>query len=211
MENKDALLFFKDMAATAKDASVVKLVSVNDMTDYDAAFILKFADINTSILDLGSGTGLTINKLYNNVKKITALDPFENFTKYIVQSPNVQIVNKTVLEFNPDTEYDLITVFGLMQYFNELEAKEIYKLCYTWIKPGGKIIIKNQFGVHQDIVISGYSEELKKNYYSHYRHLDKETALLEQCGFKNITIVDIYPPECNRWENTHFYAFVAEK
>ena len=30
-------------------------------------------------------------------------------------------------------------------------------------------------------------------------------------GYKNIEIVDIYPPEANRWDNTHFYSIVAEK
>jgi 2-polyprenyl-3-methyl-5-hydroxy-6-metoxy-1,4-benzoquinol methylase len=155
MENKDALLFFKEMAATVKDPLAVKLSPTNDMTAYDAAFILKFADSNTSILDLGTGTGLTINKLYNHVKRITAVEPFESFTKYIVKSPSVQIVNKVIFEFSADTEYDLITVFGFISYFNEIEAKEVYRRCYTWVKPGGKIIIKNQFSIEQDVIIEG--------------------------------------------------------
>lgn len=47
--------------------------------------------------------------------------------------------------------------------------------------------------------------------FASYRHIDKETLLLENIGYKNIKVVDIYPPEANRWDNTHFYAIVAEK
>ena len=36
-------------------------------------------------------------------------------------------------------------------------------------------------------------------------------AKRKEIGFKNIEKFDIYPPEANRWNNTHFYAIIAEK
>lgn len=44
-----------------------------------------------------------------------------------------------------------------MHYFDEEESIFIYKKYY------GFIIIKNQFGVKEDITIDGYSEEQKNN------------------------------------------------
>ncbi len=41
--------------------------------------------------------------------------------------------------------------------------------------------------------------------------IEKEIELLKNIGFKNIETFDIYPPEANRWNNTHFYAIVGEK
>ena len=73
------------------------------------------------------------------------------------------------------------------------------------------MIIKNQFGLHKDVTIDGFSEELQENYFAQYRFIDKEVRLLHDAGFGNVEIVDIYPKECNRWDNTHFYALVAEK
>ena len=78
------------------------------------------------------------------------------------------------------------------------------------MKPTGLLLIKNKFGVKGDVVVNGYSEELKMNYYSEYRHLDKEIEILKNVGYKDIQVTDIYPPEANRWNNTHFYAIVGK-
>ncbi len=65
--------------------------------------------------------------------------------------------------------------------------------------------------MNEDVIINKYSEELKTIYYSEYRTVEKEKYLLAQAGFKNFEVFDIYPAECNRWDNTHFFAIVAEK
>ena len=98
-----------------------------------------------------------------------------------------------------------------MQYMDEKEATSIYDKYIKYLSKNGKMIIKNQFGVHEDVIVEGFSEELQDNYFSHYRHLKKEIELLQSVGFNKIEVVDIYPSKCNRWENTHFYALVAAK
>jgi SAM-dependent methyltransferase len=213
MENKKALDFFRTMSHDCKDTKQVKLAnsSNNDQTSYDASFIMTYANKETDLLDLGSGTGLVINKLFDRVAHITAVEPFGEFTKYIVKSENIEAFNQTIMDFNSIDLFDLITIFGTMHYFNEREAVEIYTKYYPYLKERGKLIIKNQFGVNEDVMVDGYSEEQKTNYFAHYRHIEKEKKILEVIGYKNIEIFDIYPPECNRWENTHFYAIVAEK
>lgn len=209
---KEALNYFSKMSESKNiTPTSVKNIPTNDFTSYDAEFILHYATPQTHILDLASGTGLTLNKIYDKVGKITAVEPFESFTKFIQQSPNIEVYNQTLSDFEPKGEYDLLTFFGIMQFFTEEEASQLYKKYFPALKKGGKIIIKNQFGVKEDVVIAGYSEELKTEYFSHYRHLDKEISMLKNAGYKNIETFDIYPPECNRWDNTHFYAIVAEK
>lgn len=212
MNNKNALDFFKKMTDRAKDnPNCVKMAKNTDFTHIDADFILKYADENSEILDLGSGTGLTVNKIYNKVQSIECIEPFKEFSDHIVKNKNISVINQSVLDFDTDKQYDLVAVFGLIQYFNKEESTAIYKKCLKWMKPNGKIIIKNQFGVNEDVLIAGYSEEQKTDYFSQYRHLDKEVLLLENLGFKNVEAFDIYPPEANRWQNTHFYAIVADK
>jgi len=209
---KEALDYFSKMAEGQNvTPTSVKNIAANDFTSYDADFILRYSNPQTRILDLASGTGLTLNKIYNKVGKITAVEPFESFTKFIQKSPKIEIYNQTISDFEPKEEYDILSFFGIMQFFTEEEAQKIYKKYLPALISGGKIIIKNQFGVKEDVIVSGYSEELKTEYFSHYRHLDKEMSILKQTGYKNIEAFDIYPPECNRWNNTHFYAIVAEK
>lgn len=211
MENKNSLSFFANMAKNNPDEKSVKITKISDFSEMDAKFILKHAGPETEILDLASGSGLILNKLYTNVKHIIAVEAFDQFSKFIVKAKNITVVNQDISLFETNKKFDLITMFGIVQYFNETEILNIYKKYYNYLKNNGKVIIKNQFGVKEDVLVSGYSEELKTNYYSQYRFLSKETELLKQVGFKNVETVDIYPPECNRWENTHFYAIVAQR
>ena len=212
MNNKNALQFFEKMTVKAKDnPNCVKMANNTDYTHIDAQFILKYADKNTEILDLGSGTGLIVNKICDKVKSIDCVEPFKEFSDHIIKNKNLYIVNNDVIEFNTHKKYDLICLFGLIQYFNEEESIKIYKKCFTWMNPNSKIIIKNQFGINEDVTVSGYSEEQKTDYFAQYRHINKEVNILKDIGFKNIDVVDIYPPEANRWNNTHFYAIVGEK
>lgn len=211
MDNTLSKAFFANMAKNQPDQKSVKINSFNDYTQYDVDFILKYANQNTSVLDVASGTGLIINKLYDKVKDITAVELFTDFSKFIVEAPNVIVVNQDVAKFDTKKTFDLVTMFGIMQYFNEEESREIYKKYFNFVKKGGTIIVKGQLGVKEDVTVSGFSEELKTNYYSQYRYKEKEIEMIESAGFNNSQLFDIYPKECNRWENTHFYAIVANK
>ncbi len=208
--NEDALNFFQNMANDPNcTQNSCKMAKNSDFSNIDAEFVLNYASKESSILDLGAGTGLLINKIYDKVSKIVAVEPFVKFTDYIVKSDNINIINQTINDYDTDEKFDFVTLFGVMQYFSEQEAVDIYNKIRKYLKPKGKIIIKNQFGTENDVNVQGYSEELGKEYFSQYRYLQKEVKILENTGFKNIEIFDIYPPECNRWQNTHFYAIVG--
>jgi len=212
MNNKDAMTFFKGLACSEKNSpNVVKLAHNTDYTDLDAAFILKYSNQKSKILDIGTGTGLIVNKIYDKVGYVECVEPYKEFTKFINKSDNIKIVNKNVFEYQTKQKFDLITLFGFMQYFIELEAIQIYKKCYNLLNKSGIIIIKNQFGITKDVNVSGYSQEQKSDYFSQYRHIDKEKKILTESGFNNIEYFDIYPPEANRWDNTKFFAIVGNK
>lgn len=211
MHNKDALRFFEKMTVKAKDNPwCVKMANNTDFTHIDAQFIQRYADKNTEILDLGSGTGLIVNKIYDKVKSIDCVEPFKEFSDHIIRNKNVNVINSDIVKLDIHKKYDLVCLFGVIQYFNEEESIKIYKKCLTWMNPNSKIIIKNQFGINEDVTVAGYSEEQKNDYFAQYRHIDKEIEILKNIGYKNIDVVDIYPLEANRWKNTHFYAIVAK-
>ncbi len=211
MDNSQSKNFFANMAKNQPSQKSVKINSFNDYTQFDVDFILKYANEDTSILDIASGTGLVVNKLYTKVKSIVAVELFQDFSKYIADVPNVKIVNQDAMQFTTESTFDLVTMFGIMQYFNEEESRELYKKYFKYVKDGGILITKGQLGEKEDVTVSGYSDELKTNYYSQYRFKEKEMEMIKDAGFINPQIFDIYPPECNRWENTHFYAIVAAK
>lgn len=210
--NELSLKFFEKMSKKESvNPNDVKLAKNTDCSEIDVVFVRKYAGTDSIILDMGAGTGLMINKMYKNVSKIVAVEPFESFSKFIVKADNVEIINDNVFNYIPKQKFDIIIAFGMMHYVDEDEAITLYNKYINFLKDDGKIIVKNQFGVHEDVNVSGYSEEQKTEYWSQYRHLDTETKILGNTGFKILEISDIYPPEHNRWENTHFYAIVAQK
>jgi SAM-dependent methyltransferase len=212
MKNSNALKFYKNMSQNSSlNPNSVKLAKNSDFSNIDANFILKYTNKHSVVLDLGSGTGLVINKIYKKINYILAIEPFKEFTNFIIKTPKIKIINENILNFKSHEKFDLITIFAVVQYFNQNEIIKIYTKCRNNLKNNGKLIIKGQFGVKDDVLISGYSDELKTDYYSQYRHLKKEINILKKIGYKNIKSIDIYPPECNRWNNTHFYAITAEK
>ena len=209
MKNKNALAFF---AASAKNDSSnisVKFNNKNDHTDLDAAFVMRYTTPDMSLCDLGTGPGLIVNRIYDSVKKIVAVEPFKEYTDKIIRSGNIKIVNKTIADFETDELFDIVTFFATAHYFNEKEIWQVYRKCFNFLKPSGTLIVKNQFGIYEDVVIDGFSEEINANYFAEYRHLPKEMSILSTIGFTDINVIDIYPPESNRWKNTHFYAIVC--
>lgn len=210
--NEQSLAFFSAMAHTAELCEEsVKLAAHSDYSDMDAAFILDHVDANSTVLELGAGTGLVVNKICNHVAHITAVEQFAPFTKFIKKNVNINIVIQNIFTYTPATTFDIILFFGLMHYMNRNEAEYIYKKYFTFLNNSGFFIIKNQFGIDEDVIISGYSEEQQTEYYAQYRHINSEVEMLKDIGFARVTVTDIYPPECNRWKNTHFYAVTAAK
>ncbi len=209
--NKDALSFFTTLASDNPSEKATKFLPQNDASEYDANFILKYADPKSDVLDIGSGTGLLINRVYSAFGNIVCVEPFKEFADYIIKSDNITIEYCDILNFTTKKQFNLITLFGLIQYFSVDESLNIYKKVFQYLEDDGILIIKNQFGVEDTVVVSGYSQELQRDYYAQYRTIEEESALLNKAGFKSIVPYDIYPKAFNRWENTHYYALLVTK
>jgi cyclopropane fatty-acyl-phospholipid synthase-like methyltransferase len=183
-----------------------------DFSQYDIELVKKFSGKEKKLLDLGSGTGLLINHLHEDFEQIVAVEKYKAFSKFIEKKENIEVINEDLLDVEAKKLfYDMVSLFGVMNYFNTKEAKIIYAKAYGWLKTGGMIVVKNQFGLNDDVVVSGYSQELETDYFSNYRQVDKEIELLKEIGFVNIEKIDIYPPRYNRWDNTHFFALIGHK
>lgn len=203
--------FFGAMASQDNiDEESVRINKWNNHSVEDAEFILQYVTSESSLLDMASGSGLIVNKLYPHVKRILAVELFPAFTQFIVDAPNIEIIHDDVLSFTTEEQFNVITCFGIMHYLNRNEAKSVYAKLYRNLLPNGVLIIKQQFGVYEDVrVQTTLAHFADEEYHSEYRYIDSEVKLLEQIGYTNIDIIDIYPSEYNKWENTHFYALVA--
>lgn len=181
----------------------------DDTLDYDVSLIESLLSADSKVLDLGCGTGAVTNRIADKVQEICAVDKQAGFLEHITRSPGVRTVQSDVLGFFDTQRYDMILLFGVMNYFSEREAEEIYANCSAMLSDGGTLLVKHACGVQDTVVVDQYSEEIQDHYHAVYRHVDIEQRLL--CKQFKVEKVDIYPDHLNRWENTHFYAFVCHK
>lgn len=210
MNNQKALQYWTQKSRSNVTPLTAKVHSTNDFSQMDADFICQYVNQNSDLLDLATGTGITLNKYSDRVKSVVAVERFPEFAQFIEKRPNVEVVISDITEFETTRKFDVINFFGIISYFNRDEIARLYSKYKVFLKPTGKFLIKNQFGVREDVLVDGFSEELRCNYCSEYRSIETETTILKQAGFSHFEVVDIYPPEFNRWQNTHFYALIAE-
>lgn len=182
-----------------------------DTSDLEVEFLSRFLDKSDEVIDIGSGSGLIVNKLIQKVKHITAVEKFEGFTKFIIDHPNVLVIIADITGFRIRKEYDAALCLGVTQFFVEKEALDIYENLYLMIKQEGLLIIRMQCGLEKDIVVDGYSEELETEYFAEYRQKEKEIELLKKAGFSRVDTFDIFPDTLNVWPDSRHFIFVCYK
>lgn len=133
MNNKQALTYWENISKEPISHASVKVNKINDHSKEDAEFIMQFADKSSNILDLAAGTGGALNLYYDKVHSITAVEKFKEFSKLIVKTDNVEIINADIMDFNTNKQFDFVLLFGVMNYFNEDESRKIYEKCKRFL------------------------------------------------------------------------------
>lgn len=210
MRNKDIHSYYDRLAARIQDPLETRN-KAKDFSAFDIAFMKARSGADKMLLDLGSGTGLLLNQLGGCFKHIVAVERYPQFSRFIQPRDDLEIVNEDVLNFVDERHFDVISAFGLMNFFNRNEASAIYARCFSMLVPDGVLIVKNQFGLAAEVTVEGWSDELGEPYFSNYRHINAEEDLLRSIGFQKIERFDIYPADFNRFDNTHFFALVCQK
>jgi len=182
-----------------------------DTSDLEIDFLTKFIKNDADVIDIGSGSGLITNKLIDKVRSITAVEKFEGFTKFIIDTPSMLVINADIIGFKMRKQFDAALCLGVAQCFTKDATKDIYNNLFEMLKQQGVLIVRMHCGIKEDVIVDGFSEELQTNYYAEYRQIDSEVELLKQIGFLNIEVHDIFPDTLNVWDNTRHYMMVCYK
>lgn len=210
VDRKQILDAFFRRQMQVSDRYVAVRYRENNRIDYDCALIRRYLFPQAKVLDLGCGTGLIEERIASEAALIHAVDQYPQFIERAVPFDNVTYIQGHAAEFfRRELQYDLIICFGVVCYLSDQEMIQMLRHCIGMLAPRGSIIIKGQWGLEERKIIHKFSEELGAMYYADYRQVDEMRLLCESLGTA-VEVVDLYPPELNRWPDTHDYAFVLK-
>ena len=209
MLSKDKVDAFWEARADIADKRIATHYKKDGAIDYDVELVKQYLTPEAEVCDLGAGTGCMTEMLAPQVKKIVAVEKVKSLLDRVEPLANIEPVCSDIMDFDPHAKFDVVLLFGVINFLAVADEEVLYKKIYRYLKPGGILIANHACGVAAEVIVDKYSEQIGAHYNCRYPFLESEKALLEQ-NFE-VKVVDIYPKELNRWENTHYYAFVAQK
>ncbi len=183
---------------------------VDAALQFDVQFIRRFISKYSDVLDMGCGTCAITNMIAPHVRHVMAVDKFGAFLQSCGKNSNITTCAEDILTYSDNKRYDVIILFGVLNYFNPPEVSNILTHLSRMLKPRGVLLVKHACGVYSDVAVDTFSKEIGDHYHAVYRYIEKEKKLFST----HVTlekVVDIYPKSLNRWSNTHFFAFVCRK
>ncbi len=209
--SRDDIDKFWRKQTTVKDPRVATHFKKDDAHLFDITLVRNYIKPNSRVLDLGCGTCVIANEISAEVAKIVAVDKYNEFLSYCRTSNKIVPIEADLLSYDPGkNNFDLILFFGIMNYFSDQDVKGMYARASQALKKDGVLIVKHASGINGDVEVDKYSKQIGDVYRAIYRGIDHDKSLLQQF-FSQITIEDIYPPRLNRWDNTHYYAYICKK
>lgn len=99
-----------------------------------------------AILDLGSGIGVWAEDFARRYSSVTAVEGshalFQSMQKRCAPYTNLRLIHGDVMTFEPDAQYDLVFLGGLLMYLNENDVTALLKKLVLCMKPGGMILCR---------------------------------------------------------------------
>jgi spermidine synthase len=207
--NKERIDEFWRRRAVIQDPRLATSFRNDGRLSHDIEFVKRHLPENPRILDLGAGTCTLSLPLLETAREIVAVEKFPGFLDKAPDHPRLRKVCDDVVNFSTRERFDAILFFGVVNYLTVPEEADLYRRCAEMLTENGCYLVKNQCGVSKEVVVDSYSEELQTEYFARYPAVDEQRRLLAE--HFHVRVVDVYPPELNRWKNTHFYGFACTK
>ncbi len=132
-----------------------------------------------TVLDLGSGIGTWAEKFVQRFSHVTAVEGsrtlYDSLQTRAAPYANLRTVHGDVMTFEPDTQYDLIFLGGLLMYLDEKDVTALLRKLAPRLKRGG-IILCRESTVRENAL------SLRGDYQVNYRTLSNYQHLFRQCG-----------------------------
>lgn len=144
----------------------------------------KLINANSTVLDIGAGTGVYTIHLANKVKEVTAFEPSSSNFKTLEQKTkefsNIKAYNKSSFDLKDlqANYFDLVLIFGPMYHLSdEKDRKDLLKEAKRVCKDGGHILISF---INHDMVLISESINYNTNIFSSPAYISEKQRLIDR-------------------------------
>ncbi len=134
-----------------------------------------------AVLDLGSGTGCWAEEFAGRFAKVDAVEASPSLYAALQQRcaghPRITAVQKNVLQFEPEEQYELIFLGGLLMYLNEPDVVTLLHRLSDHLAPGGMIVCRETTVRRGAVIRDG-------DYQAAYRSVPLYTRLFAQSDLR---------------------------
>jgi len=169
------------------------------------ANLIEVDGVNPKLLDLGCGTGLELEKVFEKYPdfRVTGIDLSSEMLKELrnkYKDKNMNLICGSYFDVEFGDYFDVVLSTYSLHHFNETEKLLIYKKVFQSMKPGGLYIEGDKTAKTEEQQLFHFAEleRLKKEhnlYDGNFYHYDtpltveNQVKLLESAGFGDIKVV----------------------
>jgi len=143
---------------------------------------LKYFKIN-NLIEFGPNVGLNIRALIKllKLKSTTAVEINKKACLELKDIKNVNVINKSIINFSPKKKYDLVLVKGILIHINPNKLKKVYETIYKSCRNSGYILIAEYYSPYPTMVIyRGKRNKLfKRDFAGDFTSLFKKTKIIK--------------------------------
>lgn len=144
----------------------------------------------SSVLEIGAGTGRHTLKIADKVKAITAVDISPDMLAALEQKAsgkgvgNVKSIAGDIMQLDFDHPFDLICSLSCFEYFRDMDP--LFQKIHTWLKPGGLFFFTTS---HRSFFrfFAQLGNAMRQGVWLHARSISEIKCSLERAGFKLVT------------------------
>jgi len=141
--------------------------------------LLDGANQRGNVLDLGSGIGCWTEYFAQRFEGVVAIEAstplFEAMEQRCGPLANVKMIHGDVMEFQPEGQYEVIFLGGMLMYLNEDDVICLLRKLVPFLQPGGTVLCRETTVPNADITRDG-------DYQAVYRSVKNYRRIFSECG-----------------------------
>jgi trans-aconitate methyltransferase len=141
--------------------------------------LLRGIEHNGSVLDLGSGVGYWAEEFAHRFSRVIAVEGsnalYQALDERCAPIPNILTLHGNVLAFEPDGQYSLVFLGGLLMYLNENDVIALLQKLVPCLGPEGTILCRES-------TVRGETVTRAGDYPVVYRSVSDYKRIFKQCG-----------------------------